>query len=144
MSDAEALRVVTDDPAVTGAVHFLPPRFTLADAEALIGSHDDGNCFLGVWLEDRLIGVVGTHAHGSDRLEIGYWIGSRFQRRGYATEAVSTVIGRLRQMHPTRRMTAECKLDNEGSWNLLHKLGFRPTGRKGERPGRELLTIPQR
>jgi RimJ/RimL family protein N-acetyltransferase len=74
----------------------------------------------------------------------GYWIGSQFQRRGYATEAVSRVITELRRLHPTHQITAECRVGNEGSWKLLHKLGFRPTGQKGDRPGRELLVIEPR
>lgn len=143
MKNVEAVRALTDDPAITGAVHFLPSPFTRSDAEALIDSNDNENCFLGIWLKGELIGVIGTHVHGNDRLEIGYWVGSRFQRRGYATEAVSSVVARLRQMHPTRQMTAECRLGNAGSWSLLHKLGFRSTGQQGDRPGRVLLAMPQ-
>ncbi|TXM80967.1 N-acetyltransferase, partial [Methylobacterium sp. WL122] len=47
--DAEALRSLTDDPAITGAVDFLPAPFTLADARALIAS--------GRRREDRFFGA---------------------------------------------------------------------------------------
>jgi len=73
-TDAEALRALTDDPAVTGAIDFLSSPFQLADAQALIRSNDDENCFLGAWDDAALIGVVGAHARGDDRIEIGYWI----------------------------------------------------------------------
>jgi len=139
--DATPVAVLTDDPTITDVVHFLPSPFTLSDAQALIGSQDAENCFLGVWLGADLIGVIGTHAHGDDRLEVGYWIGSRFHRQGYATEAVSTVISQLRRLYPARLITAECRRGNEGSWSLLHKLGFRSTGAQGNRPGRELLAV---
>lgn len=139
--DAAAVACLTDDPAITDVVHFLPSPFTVREAEALIASNDDANCFLGVWTQGDLIGVVGIHAHGSDRLEVGYWIGSHFQRQGYATEAVAGVIGQLQRLHPNRQVTAECRTGNEGSWNLLHKLGFRATGQPGDRPGRELLVF---
>ena len=144
MDDAFALSLLTNDPAITDVVHFLPSPFTISDAEALLASNDDANCFLGVWSEGDLIGVVGTHAHGVDRLEVGYWIGSQFQRRGYATEAVSRVIAELGRLHPNHQITAECRIGNEGSWSLLHKLGFRPTGQRGDRPGRELLVMDPR
>lgn len=140
--DSAALSSLTDDPAITQAVHFLPSPFTRADAERLIAGNDAGNCFLGAFRGSELIGVVGSHAHGSDRLEIGYWIGSRFQRQGFAAEAAGAVIAQLRRLYPERQIVAECRPANEGSWNLLHKLGFRPTGEQGDRPGRALLTLP--
>ncbi len=136
---AEALQALTDDPAITGPIHFLSSPFTLSDAEALIGTNDDHNC--GVWQDGKLIGVVGAHAHRDDGTEIGYWIGTRFQGQGYATEAVSSVIDHLRRTHPERRITAECRPGNLASWRLLHKLGFLPTGGQGKRPGRALLVL---
>lgn len=142
ISEADAVRALTDDPLITDVVHFLPDPFTRADAEALIRRNDDENCFVGVWLESDLVGVVGTHKHGDDRLEVGYWIGSDFQRRGFAMEAMTDVIARLRQLHPHRQIIAECRLGNEASWALLYKLGFVATGSEGHRPGRELLAIP--
>lgn len=139
--DAGALQALTDDPAITGIIHFLPSPFTAADAAALIGRNDDENCFLGVWRDAELIGVVGTHGHGDGTLEIGYWIGPRFQRQGYASEAASGVIAELRRLYPQRQVTAQCLLSNEPSWQLLHKLGFRPAGEQGHRPRRELLVL---
>jgi RimJ/RimL family protein N-acetyltransferase len=138
---AEALQALTDDPAITDVINFLPTPFTLADAEALISGNDDENCFLGVWQDGELIGVVGAHAYGDDRTEIGYWIGARFQGQGYVTEAVSSVIDHLRRVHPLRRIIAECRPENQASWHLLHKLGFLATGEQGKRPGRELLVL---
>ena len=37
-ADAEAVRALTDDPAITGVVDFLPTPFTLDHARRLIGS----------------------------------------------------------------------------------------------------------
>jgi len=141
-SDAEALQVLTDDPAIIERIIFLSSPFTLADAQALIGSNDDENCFLGVWLAEALIGVVGTHQRSGQQLEIGYWFGPQVHRRGYATEAVSAVLANLRRTYPARQIIAQCKLENKPSWNLLHKLGFRPTGEPGEWAGRALLKLP--
>ncbi|WP_039392849.1 GNAT family N-acetyltransferase [Novosphingobium sp. MBES04] len=139
INDVDDLAGMTDDPAITDVIHFLPSPFTRSDAFALIGQNDDRNCFLGAFLDGGLIGVVGTHLHDEDRLEIGYWIASRHQRQGFALEAVSNVISRIRELYPKRQITAECRIGNEASWALLHKLGFRSVGRPGDRPGRELL-----
>ena len=141
MADADAVTSLTDDVAITGVVHFLPSPFTRLDAEALIDQNGNDTCFLGALFQDQLVGIVGLHARGDDRLEIGYWIGTKFQRRGYAGEAVSGTIEVLKNRYPTRRVIAECRPCNDASWTLLQKLGFRATGLQADRPGRELLAL---
>src|SRR4051812_26553106 len=49
--DADAVRRLTDDPAITAAVDFLPTPFTLQDAQDLILSGRRGqDRFLGAWM----------------------------------------------------------------------------------------------
>ena len=142
MADADAVASLTNDPAITEVINFLPTPFTRSDAEALIGRNDEANCFVGAFLGGDLVGVVGAHAHGDDRLEIGYWIGTKFQRQGYALEATSGVMCLLRDLYPARQLIAECRSENDASWALLHKLGFRATGQAGNWPGHMLLALP--
>ena len=148
--DAQSLRRLTDDPAITEAVDFLPTPFTLRDAEDLIrrGLQGHGDRFLGAWTHrdpagtdpgGTLTGVVGTHLRGPGAIEIGYWVGGAARGQGFATEAVSAVIGLLASRFPGRTIVAECRPGNVASWGLLHKLGFRDTGEDGHRPGRRLL-----
>ena len=125
--DTEALHAVTDDPAITGAVSFLPLPFTLSDAAALIARAKGGrDLFVGAWdrAGDELAGVVGIHLRGAEEIEIGYWIGRRFRGQGYAVEAAAAVIGRLRAVAPDRRITARCRPDNPASLRVLERLGF--------------------
>lgn len=154
--DAQALRRLTDDPAITAAVDFLPTPFTLQDAEDLIRSGARGqDRFLGAWTREAdgtvaqpastgrdLVGVVGTHLRGAGVIEIGYWIGGAARGRGYAFEAVSAIIAFLGGRFPARTVVAECRPANVASWGLLEKLGFRDTGEEGHRPGRRLLRRP--
>lgn len=143
-ADAAALHRLTDDPAITGAIDFLPDPFTLADAEGLIaGGRHGRDRFLGAWLrEDRtLAGVVGAHLRGEGALEIGYWVGGAARGRGFGAEAVGGVLGLLRTRFPRRAILAECRPGNVASWGLLHKLGFRETGTEGHRPGRRQLVL---
>ena len=143
--DAETLRRLTDDPAITGSVHFLPAPFTLADAKALIRCADSGrDCFLGAWSRDSetLIGVVGVHLRGEREIEVGYWIGSAFHGQGFATEAALGVITVLRRQFPDQEVIAECRRANAASWRVLERIGFRPAGSAGQRPGRERLVLP--
>lgn len=153
LEDASALRRLTDDPAITAAVDFLPTPFTLQDAEDLIQSGRRGqDRFLGAWMREagmadasadssggELIGVVGAHLRGTGAIEIGYWIGGAARGRGFAFEAVSAIIDLLAGRFPSRTIVAECRPANIASWELLKKLGFRDTGEDGHRPGRRLL-----
>ncbi|MBP1183266.1 GNAT family N-acetyltransferase [Methylobacterium sp. PvR107] len=153
LEDAQALRRLTDDPAITAAVDFLPAPFTLQDAEDLIRSGTRGqDRFLGAWTRESggtgaqqssagrdLVGVVGTHLRGAGVIEIGYWIGGAARGRGYAFEAVSAVIAFLGGRFPARSVVAECRPANIASWGLLEKLGFQDSGEEGHRPGRRLL-----
>ena len=139
--DVSAFPRLTDDPSITEVVEFLPTPFTELDALELLRTQDKNNCFLGAWLGEDLVGTVGIHLRKQDRLEIGYWVGTRFQGLGYEHEATSAVIAELTQAYDGLEITAECRSENAPSWKRLQKLGFRFTGERGHRPGRELLKL---
>ena len=144
LQDAEAFCAVTDEPGIVEAVHFLSNPFTLTDARQLIAGKDDGrDCFWGIWQREKagLIGTVGTHLRGPDEIEIGYWLGSVVHGRGFGAEAVSAVVRMLGKAYPNRRIFAECRPQNEASWRLLTKVGFRADGLDGARSGRKRLML---
>ena len=141
-SDAVAFRGMTDDPAITDKIHFLSHPFTIAAAERLIlGDGDGRDVFWGVWAGEppALIGTVGSHLRGSDAIEIGYWFAGASHGRGFGTEAVGAVLQALGTAFPTRDIVAECRPENEPSWRLLERLGFRSDGQDGWRTGRKRL-----
>ncbi|TXM73232.1 GNAT family N-acetyltransferase [Methylobacterium sp. WL69] len=144
-ADAEALRALTDDPAITSAVEFLPDPFTLKDARQLIGpAKVKTDCFLGARIRDNshsgdLVAIVGLHLRGDHAVELGYWVGGSARGRGYGAEAVTAAIGLLRQRFPHRFVVAECRPENAASRGLLLKVGFRDTGDEGHRPGRRIF-----
>lgn len=143
-ADAERLRQLTNNPAIIDAISFLRAPFTAADAAALIAQNGNGrDMFRGIWrrADNLLIGVVGSHLRGTGAIEIGYWIGTAFQRQGCAHEAARGVVERLRTASPSPRIVAECRPENRASWRVLERLGFRPTGAPGERPGRVELEL---
>jgi RimJ/RimL family protein N-acetyltransferase len=135
---------MTDEPAITTAIDFLPTPFTLLDALKLINGHGDGrDCFWGASLRQEafLIGTVGTHLRAADELEIGYWFVSSVRGQGIATEAADAVVRLVSTAFPNRRIVAECRPQNEASWRLLEKIGFRADGADGARPGRKRLVL---
>jgi len=143
-ADAGVLHALTDHPAIIAAISFLRAPFTLADAAALIATNETGcDVFRSIRRrgDEALIGGIGVHEQGTGALEIGYWIGTRFQRQGYAFEAASGVIGRVKTVFPETRIVAECRPENRASWRILERLGFRPTGMPGARPGRLVLAL---
>lgn len=140
--DAEQVQAITDDPAVTGAVDFLPERVGIEEARRLIGTTPGGrDIFFGVRERGaaRLVGVVGTHLRGDKAVEIGYWVGGAARGRGYGAEAVGAVVAALARRFPHRLIVAECRPDNAASAGLLAKSGFRDTGDPGHRPGRTVF-----
>ena len=142
-SDAEAVRTLTDDPAITGAVDFLSAPFTLAQARQLIGpAKIRKDCFLGARLrsDGTLAAIVGLHLRGDHAAEIGYWVGGAARGQGIGTEAVVAAVGLLRERFPHRFLIAECRPENTASVSLLRKVGFRDTGDEGHRPGRRIFT----
>ena len=144
-AEAEALRAVSDEPAIAAAIPFLAQPFTLAAARALIAKNAGGqDRFLGLWQrgEEALVGVVGLHLRGARDLEIGYWIGCAFRGQGYASEAGAGALELVAAALPRRRVIAECRPENLASSRVLEKLGFRPTGETGTRPGRRLFARP--
>lgn len=142
--DSAELRILTDDTAITQAIDFLPSPLTQSDADALIARQwCNQEWFLGIRhrVDNNLVGVIGVHFQDPDEIETGYWIGTRFQGQGYATEALRCLVTRLKSALPNRRVIAECKFENRASWRVLEKVGFVSTHLPGKRAGRRRLVL---
>jgi RimJ/RimL family protein N-acetyltransferase len=147
-TDAEELRAVTSDPAVTAVIPFLPEPFGLEQAQALLDRQKQGqDLYLGIRArvadvvpgvpEGTLLGVVGVHVVGASELEIGYWLPGRHHGKGIAGSAVPAAVAAYARAFPDRRLIAECHPDNTASRRVLARAGFRASGEAGARPGRE-------
>lgn len=147
--DAEELRRVTSDPAVTSVIPFLPEPFGRQQAQALLDRQTHGrDRYLGIRAgpdgvvpgvpAGTLLGVLGVHLRGDAELEIGYWLAGRYHGHGIASTAVPAAARVYAQAFPGRRLIAECHPDNAASRCVLARAGFRPLGEPGQRPGREL------
>ncbi|UYP48777.1 hypothetical protein NEF87_005062 [Candidatus Lokiarchaeum ossiferum] len=60
--------------------------------------------------------------------EIGYTLATKFQKQGFATEAVSAIIDFAFNKLNLHRIYASCDCKNYSSFKLLEKLGFRREG----------------
>lgn len=78
----------------------------------------------------RVIGSVGFHGPPDEdgRLEVGYSVEPEYRRRGYAIEAVRSILDWAHEQHGIRRFVASVAPDNEPSLRLIGQLGFRRIG----------------
>lgn len=63
-----------------------------------------------------------------DNWETGYMLKSRYQKQGYATEAISPLVCRASRVEKANRVYAFCNRDNTALWNFLENPGFRREG----------------
>jgi 8-oxo-dGTP diphosphatase len=74
----------------------------------------------------ELTGQVGLRLDrpGDDTAELGYWLGRDYWRRGYAGEAVPTLVRFGFERLGLRAIWATCLADNAGSLRVLEKAGL--------------------
>ena len=78
--------------------------------------------------KNKVIGQV--YLSGIDGLiwEVGFVFNDVYQKQGYATEAVNTVLKDVFHNQNAHRVFAECNPKNESSWRLLERIGFKKEG----------------
>lgn len=77
--------------------------------------------------ENRLIGDMGIIFTSHDRMqaEVGCTLHKAYHRKGYATEALSAMIGYLFKVLKKHRIIASIDPRNTASIRLIERLGFR-------------------
>ena len=74
---------------------------------------------------DTLIGGVGMYPRvGHDALEIGYWVGTAHNGKGYATEAAAAMVRLAFEIELVERLEIHCDAPNIASARVPEKLGF--------------------
>ncbi|MBK2003822.1 GNAT family N-acetyltransferase [Listeria ivanovii subsp. londoniensis] len=87
-------------------------------------------CVIILQATGEIIGTCGFNYidHENQRAEIAYDLGTRFWKRGYATEAVQALMEWGIESFKLHRMEAKVDPRNEASISLLEKLGFQAEG----------------
>jgi len=87
--------------------------------------------------DDVIAGLIGFKDIDAlnRRLEIGYWIGEKFQGKGIVTESCRALINKAFKNMNINRIAIRCAIGNTASSNIPKKLGFSLEGieRQGER-----------
>jgi [ribosomal protein S5]-alanine N-acetyltransferase len=134
--DADALFALFSDPAVM-RYWSRPPMTTLGEAQGLVGEMLDSferrslfNWMITMRDDDAVIGtctlfrIDPRHRHA----EIGYALRSDHWGRGIASEAVALVLDWAFRRLDLQRVEADIDPRNDGSRQLLARLGFRSEG----------------
>ena len=129
--DWAELHALIDDEAVVRNLARAPWPYAPEDAKAFVGAQHGGrHPQLFVTLPGahgtRLIGCVGLFDDRGEA-QLGYWIARAHWGRGYATEAVRSLLSLARTLGHRRVMACHF-VDNPASGRVMEKTGFRPTG----------------
>lgn len=135
--DASDLCRTAASPKITQAVYILRDGLSREQARKLIGDNDATNVLCGIWEKksDTLIGAFRLHRHDDGSVEVGYWLDADWHGKGFAKEALATVLSYLKRRDDQPEVIAECKPTNGASRAILEKSGFLGTDEPGKRPG---------
>lgn len=131
MEDAPALYELAKDPEIGPKAGWLPHRSVNESAQVIKEVFSAPRTFAMVEREtNRVVGAVGLNAPeisqvaGEGEMELGYWVGTQYQGKGYATEASQEVIRYGFENLQLRVIWATYFSDNEASRRVQEKLGF--------------------
>lgn len=130
-SDVEQLVALADNRHVAEMLARMPHPYGEAEARtflAMASSRRAGIVYaLTVKDTGAFIGCAGLNT--TDRgLELGYWIGEPFWKRGYATEAAHALVDLAFQKTSIQVLHASTRVINPASRRVIHKCGFQYAG----------------
>ena len=128
-ADAADLHRIVVHPDVGPMLFRFPPDWTVAEATAFIDEtpfQGRAPFRLGVYLEDRLIGTVGT----GDEIptHVIYFIDPAYHGQGYGREAMAGLIRFMFKVLGHTELGADAFNDNPASLHVLRRLGFAEVG----------------
>ncbi len=131
--DAEAIVAIRNDPALITFQGWTLP-YTIEQAQRLIQSSRGDLAMAGAQLAIRLhdgtlVGDLMVHPTVvSHTLELGVTVGTKWQGRGYATEAVGGITEAMFEVPEVLKLTAIAATGNTASLRIFDRLGFRREG----------------
>lgn len=126
--DIPDLVALADNRKVAEMLARMPNPYGDAEARAFIGMAERGGVYALTLAETgTFVGCAGLNA--TDRgLEIGYWIGEPYWKRGYATEAAHALVDLAFRATNINALHASVRVINPASRRVIHKCGFQYAG----------------
>lgn len=136
-SDAESIQKHANDKLVSRYMICLPFPYKIEDAYDWIKNchrvnRTKSNIMWGIQdnATGEIIGGMGLHRidFHNKNAETGYWIGRKYWRQGFMTEAVKLLLKYSFKELKLVRIFAVCMHNNDGSMAVLNKIGFTKEG----------------
>lgn len=126
-ADAPAMVRLADNPRIAQMVTRIPSPYTRADAIGyidIVAQRPDERAYAMTGRDLTFLGIISIHFHPAAVPEIGYWLGEPFWGRGYATEAVRSLVSAAFATGLCPAINAYTLKVNAGSQRVLEKAGF--------------------
>lgn len=110
---------------------YATPEMTQETVRRFIESYDKAHSYSWVMdVDDVIVGTIGAYDYECGRIEVGFSVVQGWQGRGFATEALRTVLVYLTENEGISCVTAWCAAENAGSRRVLEKAGMQLVGTK--------------
>ena len=142
--DVPELVKLADNKTIADRLLRLPHPYTRADAIGFVeifAQRPDERPYA-ITLGEKLIGVVGLTFVEGEAPALGYWLGEPYWGQGFMTEAAKGLIEAAHKSQGFEMIAARALAENEGSLNVLRKLGFKQVGKaKRDESGKSLVRL---
>lgn len=131
-SDIGQLAALADNHHVARMLARMPHPYGEAEARAFLAmarAPRRGGVTYALTVNDTgaFVGCAGLDV--TERgLELGYWVGEPFWKRGYATEAAHALVDLAFRRTAIAVLHASCRVINPASRRVIHKCGFQYAG----------------
>ena len=129
--DAKAVAALANDKRIAENTASIPHPYRLSDAESWIAGANavpGDKTFMITLADGTVIGGCGLDMREGPNPEIGYWLGARYWKKGYATEAVRALIDHAFGDLEHKALQSSVRVTNPSSRRILEKCGFQWTG----------------
>jgi RimJ/RimL family protein N-acetyltransferase len=129
--DGKAIAALANDRRIAENTARIPHPYRASDAESWIvdvNADMEGETYLITLANGTVIGGCGFDMREGPAAEIGYWLGTRYWGKGYATEAVRALIDHAFTNLEHQALQSSVRVTNPGSRRVLEKCGFQWTG----------------
>jgi RimJ/RimL family protein N-acetyltransferase len=132
VDDIPELTQLANNRRVAEMLARMPHPYGEAEARAFLAMSEQtqtAGCVYAVTLAESgaFVGCAGLN--GTERgLELGYWIGEPYWKRGYATEAAHALVDLAFRATAIDVLYVSCRVINPASRRVIHKCGFQYAG----------------
>jgi RimJ/RimL family protein N-acetyltransferase len=131
LEDARTVAAIVDDIRIAQNTTRVPHPYSIADAYGwlrVVNANAGEATYLITLTNGTIVGACGVEPRDGQGPELGYWLGTEFWGRGYATEAARAVIDHAFGALGCEQLESGARISNPASRRVLEKCGFQWRG----------------